>query len=86
MAFIREILATIDDVVDYKITIVGNNGVIVEGFKSVIFYSNEKIELRVAKTKLIIDGAKLIINELSNGFLSLTGKVSNIALAGKDNE
>lgn len=76
MAYIVDILKTVKSELDYKLTILGGGGIVIEGFKSIIYYSCEHVELRVNKARLILDGIGLYVKEAQRGLLILDGVIS----------
>lgn len=81
MAYIKDIMDSLGSDVDYKITII-NNGIAVEGFKSIVYYSREKLELRVKKLILCIEGENLIIKDMLQDLIMVNGKIENVKLQG----
>ena len=76
MAYIEDILKTVKGELDYKLTILGGGGVVIEGFKSIVYYNSNHVELRVNKAMLAIDGEGLIVKEAQLGLLILDGVIS----------
>lgn len=74
MAYFNDIYKTIKEQLDYKITIT-NDGFIVENFKSIIFHSKQRIELRQGKVKLVFEGEDFVIKELQKGILIAVGNL-----------
>jgi len=81
MAYIVDFYKTIKQDLDFKVTVLGDNGVIVEGFKSIIHYSSEHIVLRLAKSRLLLDGEKLVVREVAKGLLILDGSLTKFEVA-----
>lgn len=81
MAYIKDIMDCLGSDIDYKITII-NNGITVEGFKSIIYYSREKLELRVKKLILCIEGENLVIKDMLQDIIMVNGNVVNVKLQG----
>ena len=76
MAYIEDILKTVKSELDYKLTILGGGGIVVEGFKSIIYYSSDHVELRVNKARLTLEGIGLSVREAQRGLLILDGVIS----------
>ncbi len=77
MAYIQDILKTVKTELDYKLTILGGGGIVIEGFKSIIYYSDTHVELRVNKAILNINGTGLAVKEAQRGLLILDGIISS---------
>lgn len=74
MAYLEDILKTVKEQLNYKITIT-NSGFVAEDFKSIIYHSKEHIELRAGKMKLCFDGENFTIKELQKGLLIVCGNL-----------
>lgn len=68
----------IEDTVGVRITICDLKGVFIEGHKGLLLYTPYKIALRIKNKKLEIEGANLIINEVSFDELYIRGNLKRI--------
>lgn len=84
MAYVHEIInAAMDNCLEYKITVIGGNAVVCEGFRSIVSFSCKEIILRVAKINIVISGSNMTIVELSKGYLHVSGKIDSVVKVGE---
>lgn len=80
MAYIREIInATMDNCIDYRITIIGSCCVICEGFRSVVTFSTTEIVLRAGRIFIELSGEDLVIKELSSSYICVCGNIISVS-------
>lgn len=78
MAYLEDFVKAIREDIDYRITLLSGQGLVVEGFKSLLYYSETHIELKVIKAILMIDGENLIVKEVAGRLLILQGSILKI--------
>ena len=88
MAFIdnaRQILGRgLDDMTaGMRITIYVGRGVHIEGYKKIITFGPENIELRAGKRAVSVEGNDLCICELGNEDIYITGKIYRVTTEGQ---
>ena len=65
----------------YRITVLGRCGGIVEGVKSIGLYSENRIEILVKGTTLVIVGDKLKIKTYDQSQVVIVGKITGVCTA-----
>lgn len=78
MAYIEDIVKATKQDLEYRLTLLGTQGAVVEGFKSMIYYSGEHIELRASKKIISLNGESMAVQEVAKGLLVLQGKISSV--------
>ena len=63
-----------------KIVILGNQECLIENYKGIIQYENEKIRLKTISGVVIVEGEQLHINEIGEGEMLVKGKITNLIL------
>lgn len=87
MAYIKDLVNNLaDGALDYKITLMGDRCVAIEGFKSIVNYNQEEMVLRSQKKLIHIFGENFKICDLTCGYILIEGKIKNISLTGERNE
>lgn len=61
-----------------KITMIGNNYMVVENYKGVMEYDDVKIRLNTGKGIIVIEGKKLSIKEITSEEIYVEGNVANV--------
>lgn len=67
-----------------KIVILGAQECLIENYKGIIQYENEKIRLKTISGIVMVEGEKLHINEIGEGEMLVKGKITNVVLEGED--
>lgn len=67
-----------------KIIILGNQECMIENYKGIIEYENEKIRLKTSSGIVSVEGEKLHINEIGEGEMLVKGKISRVLLEGEE--
>jgi len=63
-----------------KIVILGNKECLIENYKGIIQYENEKIRLKTSSGVVSVEGNNLHINEIGEGEMIIKGEISNLQL------
>ena len=63
-----------------KIVILGNKECMIENYKGIIQYENEKIKLKTTSGNVLVEGNDLHINEIGEGEMLIKGKITNLNL------
>jgi sporulation protein YqfC len=66
-----------------KIIILGNQECLIENYKGIIQYENEKIRLKTSSGIVAVDGNNLCINEIGEGEILIKGIISNLLIEGE---
>lgn len=82
MAYIEDIIKATKQDMEYRLTLLGTQGAVVEGFKSMIYCSGEHIELRANKRIISLSGASMRVQEVGKGLLVLQGLVTSVEVKG----
>ena len=64
----------------FRATLFGNKSVYFEKVKEVIGFSKEKIQLRLKKGQIIVEGEELCIKKYCAGDVAIVGKIKSISL------
>lgn len=84
MAYIKDILSVFDESITYKMTLIGSSGIIIEGYRDVLTFSDRYIELRMGKNnRARIEGENLHIQELEGKVVTIKGKINLIDMGGE---
>jgi len=67
-----------------KIVILGNQECLIENYKGIIQYENDKIVLKTASGNVVVEGDNLHINEIGEGEMLIKGKILNLFLEGEE--
>ena len=67
-----------------KIVILGTQECLIENYKGIIEYENEKIRLKTTSGVVAVEGNNLHINEIGEGEMLIKGKITNVFLEGED--
>lgn len=67
-----------------KIVILGSQECLIENYKGIIQYENEKIRLKTISGIVMVEGEHLHINEIAEGEMLVKGKITNVVLEGED--
>lgn len=59
----------------FGVALSGQRELVVRGCKKILSYGDEKIELAVAKIKLVIEGEELLCSAFGAGAVTVVGKV-----------
>ena len=63
-----------------KIVVLGDRECMIENYKGIIQYENEKIILKTADGNVLVEGNDLHINEIGEGEMLIKGKITNLNL------
>jgi len=63
-----------------KMVLLGNKEFLIENSKGIIEYENNKIRVNTVNGEINVEGENLIINEMGEGELLVTGKIKSILL------
>lgn len=63
-----------------KIVILGNQECLIENYKGIIQYENNKIVLKTTSGNVVVEGDNLHINEIGEGEMLINGKILNLIL------
>ena len=74
----------IGESIDYAITMLGNSGVIVEGYTGIRKYSKEEIVLRIRKKCIFIYGENMSIAEIGKGEIFVIGRIVRVSSEEED--
>ena len=77
MAYIEDFKKAISSDIDFKLTILGRNSLILEGYKSILYYSKNEIHIKVHKAILKLKGSEFYIKEIMPDTLILVGILQN---------
>lgn len=61
-----------------KITMVGNNNIIIENYKGIVEYDNNNIRVNTSNGIIKIDGGSLVIREITSEDLLIEGNINMI--------
>lgn len=79
MAYITDIInRNFDNCISYKITIIGDNTAIIEGFKKILTFSSTEITLTAAKSTLVVAGEGLVIDVMERDYIQIGGRVLSV--------
>jgi len=67
-----------------KIVILGNKECLIENYKGIIQYENEKIKLKTASGNVLVEGNDLHINEIGEGEMLIKGRVNSLFIEGEE--
>lgn len=70
----------IDSAIGVKITVCDLNGILIEGHKGVITYTQSNVDLRLKGKKLSILGKNLSIMEITSDEVFIKGKLLSMAV------
>ena len=56
----------------------------IENYKGIIQYENEKIRLKTISGGVMVEGENLHINEIGEGEMLVKGKITNVVLEGDE--
>lgn len=76
MAYFEDIYQIVKQKLTYKITIC-SGGFVVEDFKSLVYQSEQRIEVLAHKAKLEFEGEDFVVKQLQNGLLIVTGSLDS---------
>lgn len=62
----------------YQSVMIGNYLIYVEGFSSLILYSNQSVVFKVKNGVLTISGESLIIKEMSISTITISGEIKSV--------
>lgn len=65
-------------VIEEKITVIGKKGIVIEGHRGVFSFSNEKVEIRMKKNLLEINGEGFKFVEINSDELIIEGKIVSV--------
>lgn len=65
---------------DFRLTLCGENSLMVENHHGILEYSDCRIILSAGKRRLCIMGTELVINAMNGRELSLNGKISSVEI------
>ena len=63
-----------------KMVLLGNKEFLIENSRGIIEYENNKIRVNTVNGEINVEGENLIINEMGEGELLVTGKIKSILL------
>jgi sporulation protein YqfC len=61
-----------------KITVVGNSNFVIENYKGIVEFRNDKIRINIGKGFLKIQGDLLTIKEITSETITIVGKLNSI--------
>ena len=64
----------------FGVMLSGQNELVVHGCKKILSYGEERIELAVAKLRLVIEGEGLLCSAFGGGAVTVVGKIVAIRL------
>ena len=64
----------------FKATLFSDKCVYFEKVKEIIGFSEEKIDLRLKKGQIMVEGEKLCIKKYCSGDVAITGKIKNLSI------
>lgn len=67
-----------------KIVILGNQECLIENYRGIIQYENDRIVLKTASGNVVVEGNNLHINEIGEGEMLIKGKLLNLLLEGEE--
>ena len=67
-----------------KIVILGTQECLIENYKGIIQYENEKIRLKTISGIVMVEGDKLHINEIGEGEMIIKGSICRLELEGDE--
>lgn len=80
MAYLKDIInRNFDNCIDYKITIIGEDTLIIEGFKRILTFSSQEITLSLNKATLQVIGESLVIEMMEQDYIQIGGRIGQVA-------
>ncbi len=67
-----------------KIVILGSQECLIENYKGIIEYENEKIKLKTSSGIVTIEGNNLHINEIGEGEILIKGSINSLFIEGDE--
>ncbi len=61
-----------------KVTMQGNNDILIENHKGIIEYTGEKVRIRVQNGVIAVEGSRLVLDEMKSDSVSISGNIHNI--------
>lgn len=79
MAYLKDIInRNFDNCINYKITLIGDNTLIIEGFRKVLTFSSDEITLSLNKATIQVMGSNLIIDVMQRDYVQIGGNIVSI--------